>query len=418
MNLNKILKKYKVETSHIKKHYLKLLNSKEILLLGEKYYIDYKKLEIDFNIDLLLNNNFNNTIEEAISSLNLEGIKTTKIASTKAEKITDDFLKNNRISFEIDEDLKNKNESFKKTLKPLVIKTWKKMSPNTKPSLKDFYSNVGINLAKKIIKDDNFKIGEKKSLFFFYNIITFFEEAIDDDQKIESGSFYRKGNVNITDGLNIIDKGTDGKLVNDKMIMFNDFLKNDLYNLDYNTHTIASIVKFLFIEIHPYYDANGRISRFYVKAIANKEIENEGIWAKHINQIIKLSSSAYYKSIRATRESKDLTYFLIYMNYVYNVSYFTELIISKKNEELLKIKKAITSLQSSILLYFILNEDLIKSWKDVQREVVGAKDLTEQRVKQVLNIMVEYKVLEKDKLNNLNMYKLSKTIKDEYNKQT
>ena len=76
------------------------------------------------------------------------------------------------------------------------------------------------------------------------------------------------------------------------------------------------------------------------------------------------------------------------------------LVILNTNKKLEKDKRTVTLFESQIICYFIINEELLKSWKDVQKEIIGGKELTEQRIKQILNLMVKDGIIEKDKLNN------------------
>ena len=65
-------------------------------------------------MDIIFGNVLKNDLIENLSSLELEGIKTTKLASSKANKILEEFIDSVGSSMNIDDNLKGKISLIKK----------------------------------------------------------------------------------------------------------------------------------------------------------------------------------------------------------------------------------------------------------------------------------------------------------------
>ena len=63
---------------------------------------------------------------------------------------------------------------------------------------------------------------------------------------------------------------------------------------------------------------------------------------------------------------------------------FIMLVILNTNKKLEKDKRTVTLFESQIICYFIINEELLKSWKDVQKEIIGGKELTDKELNKYL----------------------------------
>jgi len=106
---------------------------------------------------------------------------------------------------------------------------------------------------------------------------------------------YRKGEVNIIGG-NIstrIASGVNSDDVKSNMLelieMFND-------NTGTNKFEKGSIIHFIFLYIHPYYNSNGRYARMLHEAYLEKfRIRNTIVM---MNNIISYNKSDYYKAIQ------------------------------------------------------------------------------------------------------------------------
>ncbi len=409
MNLNKIYGMYKgleMKKTGLKYTYEKSANSIKVNFIDNDYYLDTELIPDNYDNDIILPN-YDEDIYESMSSLEIEGIGTSKASSSKAADAANDFF--NYDVNENDVEVTSETEVFvnklAKKAKDQADTAYNMLPGKKRPSRIDFYRDFGFNLALNVISDENlFKFGDSASLNRLYIALTLFGHALGKDDKLEEGCIYRKGGVNITDGFNIIDRGIDAKDVPIKM----DKLLS-MFNTpqEYNNLIFASIFHFLFVEIHPYYDGNGRMARLILKAISKQE-NGGGFWGMHVNKIISWMRNPYSKAIKISRDTKDLTYFVAFMDYVYNISFFTEIIIYTENERLLKseVKQTISGLKPSILCYF-LTLGTYRSWKDIQKDIVGGRELTEQRVKGLLNEMVDIDILKKYKVDNNNVYALS-----------
>ncbi|BDU67528.1 MAG: hypothetical protein TYPL_1810 [Candidatus Tyloplasma litorale] len=406
MKLETILRKYKIQMKEINYNnvFKKLPNSKAVNFLNNKYFLDETKIMDSFDIQLF-DYIDDNDLYENMSSLEIEGIVTSKAISSKAQKASEEIVEDGLINYST-----FNNNDFNMQIIKLINNRYDLMDKKNKPPKIIFYRNTGINLALNFINSigSNFNLSDELMLNYTYQLLIVFGNALEEKEQLEKRSLYRKGEVSITNGLMKIDEGIPGKDVKKQMDKLLNLFKDEKIR-KYSNWTFASIIHFLFIEIHPYYDGNGRMARLLIKAIANKE-DSGGHWAKHINKIILWLQPAYNKSIQLSRKTNDLTFFLVFMDYVYKSSFLTEQIISEENERLLEKKRSINGLQPTILCFFLIQQ-MPLSWKHIKKHIVGAKELTEQRIKQILNKMVENDLLAKDKMDNTNIYVLSERIK-------
>ncbi len=402
MKLEKIFNKYGIEKKHYTKDYrtfLKLDTSDEVKFIGNKYFLNNKIISDEFTSEVMLIVD-DNDLYENIASLNIEGIASTKASSSKARDVVRDM----DLHWEVDPEIN-------KAILDHVEKQYQTLPERKRPSKIEFMNNVGMNLANSYIDEGNDGKFDLVKISILYSLLTLAGNTLDKNEKIEKDKIFRQGEVNITDGLKVIDKGISAINVERKMKSLIDLMNSQT---TYENRTLASIVHFLFVEIHPYYDGNGRMSRLLTKYMSKAETSG-GVWSKHMNKIIDWTRSQYYRVIKMTRVTNDLTYFVVYMDWVYNISFFAEQIVFEENQRLVEYGKRMSELKSQVVVYLLTLSNLFVSWKDIQKNVVPAKDISEQGIKKALNEMADDDILIKMKADNNNVYKISDRISKEYN---
>ncbi len=402
MKIENIFSKYGIEKNDYTKDlrtFCKLESSEEVTFIKNKYYLNNNIINDDFTSEVMLTVD-DNDLYENIASLNIEGISSTKASSSKARDVVND------ISAKVEDKF-----GLSKLVLDVLDKHYQTLPEKKRPSKVEFMNNIGINLATHHIEAGNIDQLTLEDISTLYTLLTVGGNTLDKNEKLEEGKSFRQGEVNITDGLKIIDNGIPASKVELKMKLLIELMNSET---SYENRTLSSIVHFLFVEIHPYYDGNGRMSRLITKYMSKAETSG-GVWAKHMNKVIDWTRSQYYKSIKMSRTTSDLTYFIIYMDWVYNISFFAEQIIFEENQRLIELGKKMSELKSQVIVYLLTFSNLFVSWKDIQKNVVPAKDISEQGIKKALNEMADDDILIKQKADNNNVYKISARISKEYN---
>ncbi len=409
MKLENILSKYGIDKNEYTKNgriLNKIESSKKVNFLENEYYLDLDRFNDEFTSEIMLAIDDNDQYE-TMASLNIEGITSNKASSSKAKEAAEQIT-------ELTDDDIEKNNAWNdriKIIKDTIDEMYQTLPEKKRPSKMDFYRDVGMNLALHHIEENAFEKITIGLITQIYDFLTLRGLALEESERLEIGSNFRKSGVNITDGFKTIDEGIPASEVDAKMNLLVELLSKET---KFENHLLASLVHFLFVEIHPYYDGNGRMSRLLIKLISKSETSG-GPWAKHINKVIDWTKNQYYKSIKFSRKTSDLTFFTIYMDWVYNISFFSEEIIFEEKQRLILQNKNLNELKSQIIVYLLTFSNIFISWKDIQKNVVSAKDMTEQGIKKALNEMEAEDILIKQKVDNNNMYKISKRISSHYN---
>ena len=163
---------------------------------------------------------------------------------------------------------------------------------------------------EKLLKDDIVELKTCNDIRKLYDELVL-QEVIEEDEKNKpDGEIFRVGKVfvqnsigkNIHDGVypesKIIEYMTDGL----------DVLNNDKYNFLIR----IAVFHYMFGYIHPFYDGNGRMSRFISSYLLSKKLQV--VVSYRIAYTIKKNIDSYYKSFKIANDPKnrgDLTSFVI-----------------------------------------------------------------------------------------------------------
>ena len=260
----------------------------------------YGEVPIVFqNIKSLDGNNFV-IVDKPIKILEKEFHSLIKKALDLRETNLEDYLSSGYIVSEINSSLKAEGVNSSRKIVDIVIKS----KLDGKALLTDEITKLISNYyeALRFVLNRN-KI-TKRNILTLYSILT-----SDLDNVIEDEWIYRKRDVFIGE-----DKGADPKDINDKMDELISFINSNVF--EDRIQTKAIIAHYLFENIHPYYDYNGRMGRLLHLWILINHSPKE-FW-----KLIFLSEAIYaykekfdttFRKITKAKKNKaniDLTFFV------------------------------------------------------------------------------------------------------------
>ena len=166
-----------------------------------------------------------------------------------------------------------------------------------------------INKYKKL-EESSIKINTCKDIRELYDEILLMEISKENSKDIPDGTVFRKGPVFVTGRYGqIIHEGiTPEAKIAEIMTKLLDFMKNH----DSNALIKIGIFHYMFGYVHPFYNGNGRLSRFISSYLLSQELEN--IVAYQLSKAIFSNINGYYKMFHITNDpinKGDLTYFVI-----------------------------------------------------------------------------------------------------------
>lgn len=181
----------------------------------------------------------------------------------------------------------------------LKIKDKEKMT-----RIKNLYDGYRFILNEKNITEDTLKK--------LYNILS--KNLLTINELKEMGKYYRKNDVYIFYSSNILvppDLGINSSDIDYYMNELFDFINKYSFNSSKTLEFIKSqIIHFQFVNVHPYYDINGRTARTTAMwYLLNKQIYPYIIF----NRAISLNKNEYYKLIKNTKDSSNLTFYLKFL---------------------------------------------------------------------------------------------------------
>lgn len=153
---------------------------------------------------------------------------------------------------------------------------------------------------------------DKGNLKLLYSILS--KNLLSEEDKNNMGEFYRKKPVYIfySDNVDVEpDVGIDSKELEKYMDEYFDYINDGTKFTSSTDYFIKSqIMHFQFVNIHPFFDINGRTARttsmWYL-------LNNKAYPYIIFNRAISLDKQRYYRVIRDVKKYHNVTYFLNYM---------------------------------------------------------------------------------------------------------
>lgn len=167
-----------------------------------------------------------------------------------------------------------------------------------------------VNKYLNLCSEENIDIITCNDVRNIYNDLLWEEISEDDKLNLPDGVYFRKEGVDVLSPFKkVIHKGVmPGEKIN---LMMTQAL-NILNDRDIIPILRVAIFHYLFGYIHPFYDGNGRTSRFISSYLLSKELNT--LTGFGLSYAIKENISQYYKGFKTVNEKKnkgDLTPFII-----------------------------------------------------------------------------------------------------------
>ncbi len=179
---------------------------------------------------------------------------------------------------------------------------------NSKAKKKRFYGLL--NKYQMLTSDNEFPLNTSTDIREIYNDLVFKEVAEDCAENIPDGEIFRKDMAEVTTSTQkVIHKGAYPET---KIIQLMEQALNVLNQKEIPILIRISIFHYLFGYIHPFYDGNGRTSRFISSYLLSKEFEF--LIGFRLSYTIKEHIKEYYDAFKECNDAKnlgDLTPFII-----------------------------------------------------------------------------------------------------------
>ena len=167
-----------------------------------------------------------------------------------------------------------------------------------------------VNKYLKLCSGENIDIITCNDVRNIYNDLLWEEISEDDKLNLPDGVYFRKEGVDVLSPFKkVIHKGV---MPEEKINLMMTQALNILNDKDIIPILRVAIFHYLFGYIHPFYDGNGRTSRFISSYLLSKELNT--LTGFGLSYAIKENISQYYKGFKTVNEKKnkgDLTPFII-----------------------------------------------------------------------------------------------------------
>ena len=212
---------------------------------------------------------------------------------------------------------------------------------SNKAKKKRFYGLL--NKYKMLISDNEFPLNTSTDIRDIYNDLVLKEVAEDCAENIPDGEIFRKDMAEVTTPTQkVIHKGAYPEA---RIIQLMEQALNILNQKEIPILVRISIFHYLFGYIHPFYDGNGRTSRFISSYLLSKEFEF--LIGFRLSYTIKAHIKEYYDAFKECNDEKnlgDLTPFIImFLNIILESFQNLHDALEKRINLLLKFSKVVDS---------------------------------------------------------------------------
>jgi len=252
-----------------------------------------------------------------------------------------------------------------------------------------------VNKYNKIINDENIKLKTCEDIRNLYDDFILDEIKRNNTSDIPDGNIFRKNSVDIVSGTQkTIHRGVypESKII-DYMTKALQFLHDDSVSIFIR----IAVFHYLFGYIHPFYDGNGRMSRFITSYFLSKNLHPT--IALRLSVLIKQHKNDYYKLFENTNAQincGDLTPFIIWsLEFIASTITSTYKLLFEKYElfsslnqkldELLKNEDKTTKRVYNVLLQAAVFSDMGATSQEIVQTLKLSKRTIDARIKEIPN---------------------------------
>lgn len=252
-----------------------------------------------------------------------------------------------------------------------------------------------VNKYNKIINDENIKLKTCEDIRNLYDDFILDEIKRNNTSDIPDGNIFRKNSVDIVSGTQkTIHRGVypESKII-DYMTKALQFLHDDSVSIFIR----IVVFHYLFGYIHPFYDGNGRMSRFITSYFLSKNLHPT--IALRLSVLIKQHKNDYYKLFENTNAQincGDLTPFIIWsLEFIASAITSTYKLLFEKYElfsslnqkldEMLKNEDKTTKRVYNVLLQAAVFSDMGATSHEIVQTLKLSKRTIDARIKEIPN---------------------------------
>lgn len=252
-----------------------------------------------------------------------------------------------------------------------------------------------VNKYNKIINDENIKLKTCEDIRNLYDDFILDEIKRNNTSDIPDGNIFRKNSVDIVSGTQkTIHRSVypESKII-DYMTKALQFLQDDSVSIFIR----IAVFHYLFGYIHPFYDGNGRMSRFITSYFLSKNLHPT--IALRLSVLIKQHKNDYYKLFENTNAQincGDLTPFIIWsLEFIASAITSTYKLLFEKYElfsslnqkldELLKNEDKTTKRVYNVLLQAAVFSDMGATSQEIVQTLKLSKRTIDARIKEIPN---------------------------------
>lgn len=262
------------------------------------------------------------------------------------------------------------------------------------------------NAYKNLLQEKGKPVLTLHDLRELYDIVL--KDAISKEERPD-GEYFRKGDVFVSDGIKPIHHGVNGEENINRFML--EFL--NVYNSNIEVFTKLILTHFIFENVHPFYDGNGRFGRF----LFTKELfkETDSICSFLISTAFETAKSKYYKAFKLADDRYQFGCLNEYLRTVAEIlnDYFDQTLKTLKDNihrlKELMIPSDLT--KSEIKIYKLIAESTVYSTYGVSNEEIKKEtNVSKRTLIYSLNRFKSLDVIEDTKIGKTTYHK----IKEEY----
>ena len=264
------------------------------------------------------------------------------------------------------------------------------------------------NAYKNLLQEKGKPVLTLHDLRELYDVVL--KDAINKEERPD-GEYFRKGDVFVSDGIKPIHYGVNGEENINRFML--EFL--NVYNSNIEVFTKLILSHFIFENVHPFYDGNGRFGRF----LFTKELfkETDSICSFLISTAFETAKSKYYKAFKLADDRYQFGCLNEYLRIVAEIlnDYFEKTLNTLKGniDRLKKLMIPSDLTKSENKIYKLIAESTIYSTYGVSNEEIKKEtNVSKRTLIYSLNRFKSLDMIEDTKIGKTTYHK----IKEEYMK--